>query len=202
MDGKGQPLSGIRVVAVKTEPLKGHKGSKTRTNSQGSFRLKGLIPNSPYLIHPESDKWMAKARVRVVSGPRRTTGALPHHFVIRFVYLKNGVIRDSLLGLEWVLASGQTMSWLEAVSHVANLPLAGGRWRLPSLSELRSIYDESLESHIDTAFGIDRDWVWSSQVKDDTEAWFFSFENRFEGGHCKEWPLTRGRVLAVRAMKP
>jgi hypothetical protein len=91
------------------------------------------------------------------------------------------------------------MSWLDAVSYVANLPLAGGSWRLPSLSELRSIYDESLEPHIDVAFGIDRDWVWSSQTKDDTEAWFFSFENRFEGGHCKEWLLTRGRVLAVRS---
>ena len=88
------------------------------------------------------------------------------------------------------------MTWVGAAGRTAVLP--GGGWRLPTRVELRDIYDESYEGHTDPLFLIDRDWVWTSEIADDDQAWFFSFENEYEGTHPKEWLLTRGRVLAVR----
>ncbi|MBX3273865.1 MAG: DUF1566 domain-containing protein [Sandaracinaceae bacterium] len=53
---------------------------------------------------------------------------------------RGGVYVDPETGLEWQRsAPGETMSWDSAVAYCADLVLHGGGWRLPSVSELRSL---------------------------------------------------------------
>ena len=51
-----------------------------------------------------------------------------------------GTWTDPTSGLTWqVTPTGGTMNWDDAKSHCSNLPMAGGGWHLPTISELRSL---------------------------------------------------------------
>lgn len=54
----------------------------------------------------------------------------------RFKKLKNGWVRDSLLGLEWGPSSDKEKDWKDAQEHCKKL---GGR--LPEINELQSLVD-------------------------------------------------------------
>ena len=53
----------------------------------------------------------------------------------------NGIWKDSTSGLVWqVTPTGGEMTWSNATAHCKNLTLGGhGDWRLPTISELRSL---------------------------------------------------------------
>lgn len=200
VDGRGRPLSGIELIARQKAPVKGYDGLKTRTRSDGTFRFKHLLPASRYSISPVSPSLGTSASFAMEAPPAGETMTLPASLTVRFTSSGNGVIKDSRTGLEWLPAPQSTsMNWLDAVRYAESLSVSmGGKWRLPTREELRGLYDESQQGHADALFRIDCNWVWTSEAKDETDAWFFNFENRYEDGHCKEWLLTRGRVLVVR----
>ena len=51
-----------------------------------------------------------------------------------------GTHKDSTSGLTWqITPTGGTMNWSDAKAHCAAISLAGAGWRLPSISELRSL---------------------------------------------------------------
>jgi hypothetical protein len=198
VDGKGRPLSGIEVTARQKAPVGGRDRFETSTGEDGTFRFKRLSPASQYIVSPVSEQWKTSAEVAVQTGRKGSTVARPLSLTVRFTSSDNGIITDSRSGLQWVVYPGPSMSWTDAVRYAETLPLEGGGWRLPTREELRGIYNESQSGHTDPLFRINCNWVWTSEAKDARDAWFFNFENRYEDGHCKEWVLTRGRVLVVR----
>ena len=68
--------------------------------------------------------------------------------------LKDGVIDDAKLGLQWAPVPDRTMDHDQAEEYARNLSLAGGGWRLPTREELISLYDESKPGGADPVFNI------------------------------------------------
>jgi hypothetical protein len=98
--------------------------------------------------------------------------------------LRDGVIDDSLLGLQWVPDPDWPMTHYEAQNYVRGLSLAGGGWRLPTRAELRSLYDASKPGLIDPKFKAGGMLVWTSELDeaDPSLAWYFNF---YSGGEYK-----------------
>ena len=98
--------------------------------------------------------------------------------------LKDGIIEDSLLGLQWGPAPDREMTHYEAQDYVQNLKVAGGGWRLPTRAELRSLYDASKPGLADPLFKVSGKLIWTSEVDaDPTLAWYFNF---YSGGEYKD----------------
>ena len=53
--------------------------------------------------------------------------------------LKNRIINDAKLGLQWAPVSDQTMDFDQAEEYARELSLAGGGWRLPTREERGTI---------------------------------------------------------------
>jgi hypothetical protein len=182
------------LTVIAREVQAGGKRIGATTDEEGCFRFKHVTP-ARYEVFPVTKRFKTSAKVIVDSGPEPGRYRLRGPLVVRMTVSRDGIISDSQSSLQWMSVSQSTMTWFDAARHVAGL---GDGWRLPTRAELRGIYDESYQGHTDPFFLIDRDWVWTSESAGVDEAWFFSFENKYEGTHPKEWLLTRGRILAVR----
>jgi hypothetical protein len=117
----------------------------------------------------------------------------------RFV-LKDGVIDDSKLGLQWAPAPDWPMNHYQAEEYARNLRLAGGGWRLPTVSELKSVYDKTIPGGADPRFHISDYLVWTSYL-DGTSAGFIFFNNGSDGLAARDTLLPYIRVLAVRSRR-
>ena len=115
--------------------------------------------------------------------------------------LEGRVIEDLRLDLQWAPANGQSMNHYDAEKYAQNLSLAGGGWRLPTKAELKSLYDTSKPGNADPVFNINRNWVWTSELKDSSLAWFFDFNNGHEGTGYRDYSGNKGRVLVVRSRR-
>lgn len=60
----------------------------------------------------------------------------------RFTGASNGVITDSITGLEWYVGPNPDNTWHEAKAWTERLTVAGGGWRLPTMAELKAIYQK------------------------------------------------------------
>ena len=203
VDGKGQPMSGVKVISNQVKPIKGYEQFETTTGSDGTFRFKGLFPTSEYTISPWSDKWKTSAKVTEQSGPEGQTSMLRAPIMIRFTVSNEGIIDDSKeMGLQWAPAPDQPPNWFQADDYARNLKLGGGGWRLPIRAELRSIYDKSMPGGADPVFHINGNWVWTSEARDSSSAWGFGFDDGSEGSYDRDDSgYIGGRVLAVRSRR-
>lgn len=118
----------------------------------------------------------------------------------RFV-LKDGVIDDTKLGLQWAPAPDRPMDHYQAGEYVRNLRLAGGGWRLPSASELKNVYDETRPGGADPMFQVSDYLVWTSYLDGTTYAGYFLFNNGQDGLAARDTLLSFIRVLAVRSRR-
>ncbi|MDI9561900.1 MAG: DUF1566 domain-containing protein [Pseudomonadota bacterium] len=200
VDGKGQPMSGIKVIAKQAQPMKGYEKFETTTGADGVFKFKGLFPESEYSIFPWSDKWKTSAKVTVQSGPGGQTIMLPSPMTVRFTLSSDGIIMDSQLGLQWAPATDQPMNWFKAKKYTQNLSLGGGGWRLPTRPELKSIYNKSMKGNADPAFHINDNWVWTSETRGKS-AWLFNFAFGLDITYSRFTSYRFLRVLAVRSGK-
>jgi hypothetical protein len=120
---------------------------------------------------------------------------------IRFTKANNGVITDSVTGLDWYVGPDHDNNWHQAKAWTENLTVAGGGWRMPTVPELKAIYQKgAAPNNMDPLFQTPGVWVWSGQLKDASFAWGFAFYNGLEGWHSLDYGYGR-QVLAVRSRR-
>jgi len=120
---------------------------------------------------------------------------------VRFTKAANGVITDRVTGLEWYVGPNQDNNWHEAKAWVENLTVAGGGWRMPTIPELKALYQNGASPYnMDPLFENQGVWVWSGQMNDATTAWGYAFYNGLEGWHGINYGYGR-QALAVRSRR-
>ena len=127
------------------------------------------------------------------------------YFPDRFVSLAAGIVYDKKTDLDWYVGTDKYFTWRQAQQWVSELKASDSTWRLPTLSELKSLYIHGLGDRNMTPLLETTGWgVWSSEIKESIIAgeehyfhWFFNFHGGYEkwvnGGKS-----INGRVFAVR----
>lgn len=199
VNAKGQPLANVKLTAKQTQPLKNCEQFDALTGPEGTFRFRGLCPASEYTLIPESNEWSTPSTLVFQSAPEAQTVSLPAPFIVRCLVLKSGLIIDTQTGLMWAPAPDRDVDWNQADAYVRSLDAGGYKdWRLPTLAELRTIYDSSPKNPagIDPAFGQNVTRVWSSECKG-LFARFFFFGLGIENANIMNFSQSF-RVLPVR----
>ena len=94
----------------------------------------------------------------------------------RFSVNNNYMVLDTMTGLEWKAGPDKDTTWQESNDWVRSLAIGGGGWRMPTIEELRSLYQEGAgDKSIIYLLKLSEYWVWSSEKKDSSAAWFFDF---------------------------
>jgi len=209
VDRDGSPLEGVKVVAVLQSGTRkeGYNRLEVETKSDGIFVLKGLYPGTYYRIVCKGGQCNDQGE-RIRSLPSGETLKLEQEYVLilsPFKVSSEGVIRDLWTGLEWAPVPMMTLSYDHAVAYAESLSLAGGGWRLPTVDELKKLYESGQRGcGLDQAFRNRYPKAWSSDPKSPSKRWLVRF-SRYEG-YTELWdrqsdPCDDCRVLAVRSAK-
>ncbi len=119
----------------------------------------------------------------------------------RFTKANNGVITDSVTGLDWYVGPNQDNNWHQAKAWTESLTVAGGGWRLPTVAELKAIYQKRASpTNMDPIFQTTRVWVWSGQMHDARTAWGFAFYSGLVNSHGLNYAYGR-LAFAVRSRR-
>lgn len=114
------------------------------------------------------------------------------------VKFDNGLVRDSSSGMEWYPAPDRGMSWTEAQQWVAELDALGGGWRMPTSSELKTLFRIGDGVRNITPLLVNSGyWIWAGQAPGTAERWIFGFSYGGEGWSGR-LPDDGGRAIAVR----
>jgi len=119
----------------------------------------------------------------------------------RFTKADNGVITDRDTGLEWYVNPNPDQKFREAKAWAESLTVAGGGWRLPTMSELKAIYQKDVSDvNMDPLFQAKGAWAWSGELRNDWSVWGLAFYNNLQGWHSMNYGY--GRVaVAVRSRR-
>lgn len=202
MDGKGQPMAGLQIIAQPVPPIKGYDHSETATTGpDGSFQFTGLFSSWGYSLSASDPNWKTEAKILTQSGPEGQTSLLPSPFVIRFVINKDGVVIDNRTGLQWAPDPGRRMTWDQADQYVRGLRLGGfSDWRLPDRAELRGLGIDAG----DPAIKFTATTAWTSERRDSSSAWVVNFGSSYPGGAKEDYCLLETDIphaLAVRSQE-
>ncbi|MEW6266698.1 MAG: caspase family protein [Thermodesulfobacteriota bacterium] len=92
-----------------------------------------------------------------------------------------GIISDANTRLEWYCGPDMNTTWDQARTWAASLKVGGGRWRLPTISELKSIYKKGEGSmNMDPAFRTSAWHIWSSDLDPSGSAKYLYFRSGSE----------------------
>ena len=176
IDWKGQPLSGVKVIAKPLYSTKDQEHLQAITNAEGMFHFDKVSPKSGYALSVFTDQWRNEQKILIQSGAEEMTNKVPFTIVIRFTISPDSVITDTKTGMQWVPVPDYTFSWDGAITFAQNLKAGGySDWSLPSRAELRKLYDGSLRNEITATFHIGTNtWVWSSEPHDSSTIWRFN----------------------------
>lgn len=90
------------------------------------------------------------------------------------------------LGLIWQREPApQAMNLVDAKNYAAGLTLAGARWRLPTVSELKALYESELSFYP----GMKRGWYWSDTPYPEGNTWCVDFGNGASAGNIYGKPI-------------
>jgi hypothetical protein len=197
VDGKGQPLAGVKVAAKMSQPIKGYEQFETKTGSDGTFKFKKLFPTSEYQLIFYSERWITENKIKTESGPEGETKILPDPVTIRFMDAKGGVVLDTKTNLMWASRdNGSGINWLNAKSYCENYRGGGYTdWRIPTQDELAGLRASGNYNHLIAISS----WVWAVETRG-SEAAFFIFLDGTQ--HWNHQSYDGGiRALPVRSGK-
>ncbi|MGA9996083.1 MAG: DUF1566 domain-containing protein [Pyrinomonadaceae bacterium] len=97
---------------------------------------------------------------------------------VRFSVTPCNSIKDTQSGLEWFVGPDRNVTWYEAQQWTVVLANCGGSWRMPTIEEIRTLYNPALKAgtgyytsgkyfpaHIDPVFDAigGGSWVWANE---------------------------------------
>jgi len=127
-----------------------------------------------------------------------------------------GAIQDSQAGLEWFVGEDRNLTWYEAQNWIGGLTSCGGGWRLPTIEEIRTLYDPAqragtgyykdgryFPAHIDPVFSAigSGSWVWSGERVGGDEARSFNLNQGKAVVYSATNTLYSTRAFAVRSVR-
>ena len=120
-----------------------------------------------------------------------------------YIAYANGIVKDTKTGLEWMVGPDKPMNRDDARAWVESLNVGGGGWRLPTMAELKGLYQYGKGSYNMTPLlKTTGSWVWSGQDAGMMAPRYFNFDNGFEAstslGHRYD-SIQRFRAFAVRS---
>ncbi|MFZ3208808.1 MAG: DUF1566 domain-containing protein [Geobacteraceae bacterium] len=212
VDGKGNAMAGVKVVAKQVQPIKGYEQFEATTGSDGGFKFDKLFPTSAYELITYPDGTTKKLSIKTESGPEGQTKTLPEPITVRFQFSKDGATAlDMKTGLMWakdVNIAGGKMNWGQAMGVVSGLDIGGHKgWRLPNKMELEQLAKSAgKEKPADylNAIGfsnVQASWYWSSTPYefDSSSAWGVSMDvggvsnGLNKGYNGSVWPVRSGQ---------
>ena len=119
----------------------------------------------------------------------------------QYIAYSSGVVLDTKTGLEWVAGPDKDTDWDQDKRWVDDLSVAGSGWRMPTIKELKSLYQKGKGKRNMTPFlKTYGSSLWSGEIKDSSFRWAFSFAIGYEfwRGRSGHHEL---RVFAVRSRK-
>lgn len=134
----------------------------------------------------------------------------------RYVVSSCGSIQDTRTGLEWYVGADQNVTWYEAQQWTSGLSSCGGGWRIPTIEEIRTLYNPSVRAgtgyytegryfpaHIDPVFSAigGGSWVWSNSQVGAGNARSFNLNQGKAVEYSATNTLYSTRAFAVRALK-
>ena len=118
----------------------------------------------------------------------------------RYKRSEAGVILDTKTNLEWYVGPDKDTTWDAAKAWTYRLNVDGGGWRMPSIEELKGLYQQGKgDRNMDPVFKTTGWWIWSGSLIDDPYARSLTF--RYYGGELEYARRNSldGRGFAVRA---
>lgn len=119
----------------------------------------------------------------------------------RYTVMSCGSINDTRSNLEWFVGPDRNTTWYDAQQWASGLQACGGGWRMPTLDEIRTLYDSGSyagtgyytrgqywPAHMDAVFnGIGGgSWIWSDQQAGE--------------GNALSFNMNQGKVVEYSAM--
>jgi hypothetical protein len=90
--------------------------------------------------------------------------------------LENAVYYDKNTGLEWLAGPDKATNWYDAKKWVESLTaVAGGGWRMPTMEELKTLYQKRGKCNIKPFLKTTGCWVWSGETKGSIKVWGYDY---------------------------
>lgn len=197
VDGKGQPISGLKITVRQVQPVKDYEQFETLTGTDGIFRFAEVMPASAYTIIPSSDKWTTKINMKVITGAEGQTFVLNKPLVIRFQVAKNGSVTDSKTSLQWLIYAAKDLSSENVLNSVKNIKEGGfNDWRLPTKSELAAL---AVAAVVTPGATTTRETccVWTSEPNSEKVDWDFYIDDNNDLWAASKIPAN-DRIVVVR----
>lgn len=95
------------------------------------------------------------------------------------------VVRDTKTGFEWAVGPDKDTTWHEVKRWVDTLNVSGGGWRMSTINELKTLYEEGRGSrNMTPLLKTTGQWVWSRETIDSPSAWTSRF---YRGSRSKDY---------------
>lgn len=117
----------------------------------------------------------------------------------------NIVVKDREAGLEWFAGPDKDINWVKASFWAETLDVAGKKWRMPTIKELKGLYERPTDPEAIDAIKLVNSitkytskCVWSGQTNGGIRAWYFHLQTGED--HSCDIEVSGGlRALAVRS---
>jgi hypothetical protein len=220
VDWASRPVSGVKIRAVQVEPVAGYSIFEASTERDGAFRFSGLLAMSQYTIEPFSNKWTTTLSVTIktpsnhgellmidplkiqfAGAPNgRQTGDLITGS-LRFTKTSDGVIKDAITGLEWLVGRDEDTSYAEAENWIKSIRIPGREWRMPTqedMARLRRPYGQP--PYLDAEFATEgwQVWLYPPGSGQPRQVGSYHLTNWGPYGGLETYSFKGHRVFAVR----
>ena len=119
-----------------------------------------------------------------------------------------GVLEQVRSGLQWTQSdNGRDIGWNDARKYCDQLPISGGKWRLPNMDELRNLYFDAVGTEaapcggyfcgVPQGFSLTSHWFWTAESDSPGKGRGFGFDTGYPGTGPAGYSY-HARVLCVR----
>jgi hypothetical protein len=93
-----------------------------------------------------------------------------------YIAYENGIVQDTATGLEWMVGPDKNMTWDEAKAWIESLNSGGNGWRMPTIIELRGLYEEGRgDRNMTPLLKTSGWWVWFGETWGSSVPWGYRF---------------------------